>query len=391
MNLSDRLQELEHWDQKGLRRHLPQAQGQASNLLQFSSNDYLGLSRHPEVIEAAIVATRRYGCGATGSRLLSGNWEPHEALEAALASFKGTEKALLFNSGYSANLGILGGLVSPGDLVVGDKLNHASLIDAARNSGGEARFFRHGDWERAKELLEEHQKEHPEKARWLALDGVFSMDGYVVDLPRALEIAHDTQSSLLIDDAHSTGVLGETGRGTFEHFGLKPEAETHGLPGLIVMGTLSKALGSAGAFAATDSSTRELLLNRARPFVFSTALPPAVAAASLASLRVLEREPGRVRALTQKARAFRQALERHGAQVPQLDPTPIVPVALAHPERALSAAQRLRERAGIVAMAVRPPTVPPGTSRLRCTVTLDHSDEALEAAARAIATEVLHP
>ncbi len=387
----ERLAELERL---GLRRHLPEPVATpgarlaraGQELVQLSSNNYLDLASHPALIEASVQATRRHGCGATGSRLLSGNLELHGQLEAAVARFKGTQAALVFNNGYAANLGLLSCLAGPGDLWVCDKLNHASLIDGARASEAEARWYRHGDLARARALLLRHREEHPAQARWIATDGVFSMDGDVADLPALLELARETRAGLVLDDAHATGVLGPTGRGTFEHFGIQPDARALGIPGLVVMGTFGKALGSAGAYAATDCSTREWLLNRARPFIFSTALPPGVLAASLAALSLLETEPGLPAQLRSRATHFRNALRRQGLPI-NPGPTPIVPIAVGDARRAIQLSERLQAR-GVLALAVRPPTVPQGSSRLRCTVMATHTEAELENAARLIAQEL---
>jgi 8-amino-7-oxononanoate synthase len=389
IELNERLAELQG---RGLKRRLPdpvvspgpRVVCRGRELLNLCSNDYLGLSTHPEVIEASVEALRASGCGATGSRLLSGNLELHERLERELARFKGLPSALLFNTGFAANTGTIEALAESGDLIVSDKLNHASLIDGARASEAESRFFRHGDLARAEELLSAHRRESPAHRRWLAIDGVFSMDGDVVELPAVLALCQRTSTGLILDEAHATGVLGATGRGSFEHFGVDPARWASTLPGLVLMGTLGKALGNAGAFVATDAVTREWLVNRARPFIYSTALPPAVLGGALGALAVLEREPSRVRELARKSAHFRSALRAAGIRGIQDAPTPIVPVPVGDAVRAVEISARLEE-SGIRALAIRPPTVPPGTARIRCSVMATHEDRDLARAATEIA------
>ena len=373
------LEVLQKLDSNGLLRRLPpeveipgpRIARNGTSLVCLASNNYLGLASHPEVIEASCQATRRSGCSATGSRLLSGNLELHGELEARLAKFKGAESGLLLNSGYSANLAVLGALARPGDRIVSDKLNHASLHDGAKASGAECRIYRHGDLGRTRDLL----ASTPAGVRkFLVSDGVFSMDGDVAPLPELVQIARETGAVLILDEAHATGVLGHHGKGSFEHFGLPCDARALGLAALVVVGTFGKALGGFGAYALTDPETREILINRARPFVFSTALPPSVLGAALGALDVLEREPSRVEDLRNKSRFFREKLNQAGFQVP-LDPTPIIPIIVGEAERAVQFAKGLLEE-GVQVFAVRPPSVPPGTSRIRATLmaTHEHSD-----------------
>ena len=388
--LSEVLQELES---DGLLRRLPpevetpgpRIEREGRSLICLASNNYLGLSTHPHVIETSCSALRLSGCGSSGSRLLSGNLEVHSLLEQRLARFKGAESGLLFNSGYAANLSILGALARPGDRIVGDKLNHASLHDGAKASGAEYRVYRHGDLKRARELL----ADAPSGSRkFLVTDGVFSMDGDVAALPELIAIARETGTVLIVDEAHATGVLGPRGKGTFEHFGITCDAKLLGLPALVVMGTLGKALGGFGAYALTDRETRDVLINRARPFIFSTALPPAVAGAALGALDQIEREPELIARLRQNSDYFRNGLKARGFRVSS-DPTPIVPIRVGEADRAVEFSRLLLEE-GVIAFAVRPPSVAPGTSRIRATVMATHelsdlrqSLEAFEKAGRA--------
>lgn len=344
-------------------------------LVALNSNNYLGLASHPHVMRGSIEAIQAGGCSATGSRLLSGHLSLHEELERRLAAFKRVPAALLMNAGFAANLGVLGAIAGPGDLIVGDKLNHASLIDGARASGAEVRHAPHGSLSRMAALLE---KGANARRRFIVVDGVFSMDGDLADLPALCALAERYEATLVVDEAHATGVLGATGRGSFEHWGLDPGAS-------IQIGTLGKALGGFGAFVLGDPDLISWLVNRARPFVFSTALPPAVLGAALGALDVLEAEPTLVRSLADNAAYLREGLRRLGFEVPD-GATPIIPVRVGEAADALRLAEELLVE-GVLAQAVRPPTVPPGTARLRITVmathTREHLDRALEGFARA--------
>ena len=367
---------LDDLSRRSLRRCLPDALDASGPVawrdgrewVVMNSNDYLGLARHPRVLEAAADAVRDLGASSTGSRLLSGNLALHEALEHDLAAFKGCETATLFGSGFLANLGVLGALVRPGDMVVADRLNHASLIDGVRSTGVRARHVRHGDLA----MLDRHLADPCEGYRWIVVDGVFSMDGDLANLPALVALAERHDAVIVLDEAHATGVLGPTGRGSLEHHGL------HGQVGdrVIQVGTLGKALGSYGAFAVGPAWLREVLINRARPFIYSTALPPAVLAAAREALAVLVAEPDRVARLQAIARNFRSALNELGIPVPEGE-TPIIPVPVGDAARALEIAAMLRE-GGVLLQAVRPPTVPPGQSRLRLTVQAVHEEAHLE-------------
>jgi 8-amino-7-oxononanoate synthase len=377
-SLTETLTEL---DSQALRRRLPEAIERPGTtvergdrrLLNLSSNNYLGLATHPDVVMAAVDATMRSGCSATGSRLLAGNLTWHERLEARIAQFKGTEAALLFNSGYVANLGVLTALTGPGDLIVADKLNHASLIDGARASEAEVRHAPHQSMERMEALLDKPGV----KRRFVVTDGVFSMDGDIARLPELLSLCRRYEATLVLDEAHATGVLGATGRGTLEHYCL-------GVQGVIQVGTLSKALGGFGAFVAGSQAVIESLINLARPLVFSTALPPAVIGAALAAFDVLDFDPGLVERLRANAIYLREGLQRIGLQVPS-GITPIIPVVVGEPDVALKFAQHL-DTLGVLAQAVRPPSVPRGSARVRVTVMAPHTREQLDRAIAAFET-----
>ncbi len=376
---------LEDLSRRSLLRHLPDALEvpgplaivEGRELVVMNGNDYLALSRHPRVIEAALHAVQEVGCSSTGSRLLSGNLALHEALERELAAFKRCETVTLFGSGYLANLGVLGALVRRGDHLVGDRLNHASLIDGVRSTGAHARHVRHGDLEAMERLL----AAPCEGFRWIVVDGVFSMDGDVADLPALLELARRHDAMVILDEAHATGVLGATGRGSVEHHGLSGAP----LDRLIQVGTLGKALGGYGAFVAGPSWLRSVLINRARTLIYSTALPPSVLAAAREAIAVVLSEPDRVQRLQARASRLREGLRKLGVPVPA-GVTPIVPVPVGPSDRALELASRLRE-AGVLVQAIRPPTVPPGRARLRLTVRSDHDEALVDRVIRAFATE----
>lgn len=337
--------------------------------LVFHSNDYLGMTHEPAVIAAARDALR-WGTGSGGARLTSGASFELSDLEAELARFKGYEAALVFNTGYMTNLGVLYGLADKRDVIFSDSLNHASLIDGCRISRASVAVYPHSDMDALRRLL----RDTPcEGERFIITDGVFSMDGDVADLPALAELAHTYNARLLVDDAHATGVIGETGRGTAEYWHL---------PGVIDLqvGTLSKALGSEGGFLCASRPVVEWLRNRSRPFIFSTAIGPATAAAALSALRLLEADPahylGRLRRNTA---LLRDALTEAG--LPLLaGHTPILPLVMGDPGKTAAFAARCRAE-GLLLSAIRPPSVPEGTSRIRLTVTAAHSPDDIDRAA----------
>lgn len=344
-------------------------------VLLFASNDYLGLARHPDVVAAAVHATQVYGAGAGAARLVSGSLPPHQQLEEALAQFKGAESALTFGSGYLANIGAIPALIGRGGLILADRLCHASLVDGCRLSGADFRVYRHNDMEHLAELLGKRRKGRP---TLIVTDGVFSMDGDLAPLPALAALAESYDANLYIDDAHGTGVLGAQGRGTAEHYGLGSR-----LP--LQMGTLGKALGSSGAFIAGPEPSIRYLLQRCRSFMFATAPTPGSAAAALAALRIVEQEPDRRRRLWDNRERLFAGLRRLGFTLaPTM--TPIMPIVVGRAETAVRLAEQLLAD-DIFAPAVRPPTVPPDTSRIRVTVTAEHTaahiDQALAAFDRA--------
>jgi 8-amino-7-oxononanoate synthase len=338
------------------------------SLLLMCSNDYLGLSGHPALREAAAKAMKRYGFGSGASRLISGTSALHVELESRIAAFKGTESALLFNSGYAANTGIIPAIAGEGDVILSDSLNHASIIDGCRLSRANIVVYPHKDVDRLESAL---KKNRNAKRTLIVTDGVFSMDGDIAPLPELLLLAEKYGAILMVDDAHATGVVGKTGRGTAEHFGLAGRVH-------IQMGTLGKALGSFGAYAAGNRELIEYLINSARSFIYSTSLPPAVCAASLAAFDVVEREPELRETLWKNRDRFVHGLAALGV-VPGSSETPIVPVMLGESEKALKAADKLFEY-GLYATAVRPPSVPEGAARIRVTVTAAHSSDDIDTA-----------
>lgn len=342
--------------------------------LNFSSNDYLDLAREERVREAAHGALDRWGTGATASRLMTGHLELHEALEERLAAFLSTEAALVFGSGFLANLGVLTALTGPGDLILADKLNHASLVDGMRLSGARWMRYRHNDPAHLEQLL----IENPVKGRCLIVtDSVFSMDGDVAPLEEIARLARKHGALLMVDEAHAIGTQGEGGRGCCH--GLDPAL----WPDFLV-GTFSKSLASYGGFVACASPWRELLVNRARSFIYSTGLPPASVAAALEALAILEERPAMAEDLRSRARNFADRLGRVGLSILGGD-SQILALMVGDNERAVALSERLRA-SRLLATAIRPPTVPRGTARLRLSVTLAHSASDLDAAADLISS-----
>ena len=338
----------------------PEVEMDGRRVLLFSSNNYLDLATHPRVVEAAIDALRRYGVGAGASRLIAGTLRPHRELEEHLAAFKRVEAALVFSTGYQTNLGLIQTLAEDHPGIYADRLCHASLLDACRLSKSTFRVFRHGDVAHVAKLLRAHTSRPP----LIVTDGVFSMDGDLAPLPGLFALAQRNQGTLVVDDAHGTGVMGKEGRGTVEHFGLEDRPIVH-------MGTLSKAIGTFGGFVAGSHELIEYLVNRARAFIYTTALPPVMAAAATAALGVMEAEPERRAKLWRLRRRLDEGLHALGFDTLN-STTPIIPLLVGEPAAALRLAEHLA-RHGIYAPAIRPPTVPPGTSRIRLSVTAGHS------------------
>ena len=341
------------------------------DILNLSSNDYLGLARHPRVIEGARRALEQYGAGATASRLVVGTLPLHDELEQRLARLKQYPSALVFGSGYLTNAGAITTLVGRDDLVLADRLAHASLLDAMILSGARRLRFRHNDPDHVDEVL----KHNPARRRLIVTESVFSMDGDFAPLRELSDLAARYDAMMLVDEAHATGLFGPGGAGRISELGLADQMN-------VSMGTLSKALGTYGGFVACSTALRDLMIGRARSFIYTTALPPAAAGAALAALDLLEECPDLGRQVLDRARTFRERLVAGGLNTLN-SCSPIIPVLVGENEKALSFSRRLRE-AGLLAVAIRPPTVPPGTARLRFSVTLAHTPAALEHAADTI-------
>jgi glycine C-acetyltransferase/8-amino-7-oxononanoate synthase len=375
--MSDVAERLEELRASGLHRRLRLIEGaqgprvllDGKPVLLLCSNNYLGLADHPQVREAAAEAALGWGAGAGASRLISGNMAPHCRLEERLAAFKGYEAALLFGSGYLANIGAISALAARDTVVFSDRLNHASIVDGCRLARAETFVYRHGDVEHLAWGL----REAGGRGSLIVTDGVFSMDGDVAPLEDLARLARSHSCRLMVDEAHATGALGPGGRGSVAAAGLSEEVD-------LVVGTLGKALGSYGAYVCAGAELCEYLLNTARSFIFSTALPPSALAAAVAALEVLEAEPQRVRQLSENAAALRDGLVAEGLAAGS-GQSQIVPLEVGDAGRTMELCERLLER-GVFAQGIRPPTVPAGSSRLRFSVMATHEQADLREAAR---------
>jgi 8-amino-7-oxononanoate synthase len=340
------------------------------DVLLLCSNNYLGLADHPALATASIAAIEQYGTSSGASRLVSGTMELHERLESAVASFKRREAALLFNSGHAANTGIIPALVGRGDVVFSDRLNHASIIDGIMLSGARLVRYPHNDHLQLATLMDEYVKGHAKGCCLIVSDGVFSMDGDIAPLAELSRLKQRHGALLMIDDAHGCGVLGERGRGSAELLGVGNDVD-------IQMGTFGKALGSFGAYAAVSAEMRELLINRARSFIFSTSLPPSVLAASLAAVELVQTTEGDElrEQLRANSRFFRSGLAEAGFRIPD-GSTQIVPIVIGSAITTMQFSDALLAE-GFFAQGIRPPTVPAGTSRLRFTLMATHTQAEL--------------
>ena len=330
--------------------------------IMMASNNYLGLTHDLRVQQAAKYAVEQYGTGSGGARLTSGTFPLFNELELGIADFKHTEQALVFNTGYMANVGTITALMNKNSIIISDELNHASIIDGCRLSGARIERYNHKDIEHAEHILKNYKSSH----KMIITDGVFSMDGDIAPLDKLYELGKEYNALLMVDDAHSTGVLGN-GRGTAHHFGLTDVD--------VQLGTLSKALGSVGGYVAGRKELIEYLVNYSRSFIFSTALSPADIGAALEALTIVKNEPLVVEQLNENTAYMANKLQSMGIECD--DETPIFPIIVGDNERALSLAHELEAR-GIIITAIRPPTVPVGESRLRMTVTAAHSQEQLD-------------
>ena len=370
--------ELEALKRQGLYRRLRRVEGEQGptlivdgrEVLNFSSNNYLGLASHPALRKAAKEAIDRYGCGAVASRLISGNMTLHEELEEQIAKLKGTAAALVFNSGFQANVGIFSALVGEGDVIFSDALNHASIIDGCRLARARTVVYPHCDLER----LEGALRKSPATGRKLIVtETLFSMDGDEAPLAEMVELAERYGAVIMVDEAHATGVFGPNGAGIVAQLGLGERV-------LVQMGTLGKSLGGFGAYVAGSPALRELLINRCRSFIFTTSLPPPVLAAAMAAIDVLYSEPQRRLALWHNCRALRQGLRTLGFSLGQSEGQ-ILPLIIGDAEKCMAFSEGLLKK-GVFAQGIRPPTVPEGTSRLRITLMATHTHEHLHRALR---------
>lgn len=336
------------------------------DVLLFSSNNYLGLANHPVLKRAAAEAIERFGCGSGASRLISGSMAVHHELEARLAALKKTEAALVFPTGYHANVGVLSALMGPGDTILSDGLNHASIIDGCRLSRAEVRVYPHGDAQALTALLAACP---PSGQRLIVTDTVFSMDGDLAPLAELVELARRYDAWLMVDEAHATGVFGPHGGGLVEQAGLEERVDIH-------MGTLGKALGGIGAYVAGSRELIDWLVNRARSFVYTTGMPPAAAASALAALDLVEREPERRQRLWDNTRFLSDGLRGLGYRIGD-SRSQILPVIIGDARQTMALAEATLRR-GVFAHGIRPPTVPEGTSRIRVTPMATHTRAQLE-------------
>jgi glycine C-acetyltransferase len=369
--------EIDELKTKGLYRRLRVVESEQKSrcvidgreVITLSSNNYLGLNTHPRLKAAALEAVERFGAGSGAVRTIAGTMSLHEELEARLATFKHTEAVLTFQSGFTANTGVIPILAPEGATIVSDALNHASIIDGIRLTKAERTIFAHGDIDALRSTLREIRAADADRTILVITDGVFSMDGDIANLPGIVEAAEEADALVMVDDAHASGVLGRNGRGSVDHFDL--HGRVH-----VQVGTLSKAIGVLGGYVAGAQSLRTVLEHKARPFLFSTSHPPAVAAACLAAIDVLESEPELIERLWENTRHFKAGLARIGFDTGHSE-TPITPVIVGAGALAHRFSDRLFEE-GVFAMGIGFPTVPEATSRVRTIVTAEHTRQELD-------------
>ncbi len=347
------------------------------SLLNFCSNNYLSLASHPELITAAQAATQKYGASTTASHLIAGHTEIHQRLEETIAHFVGAEKAVLFSTGYMANLAVPTTFLGRHDLLVEDRLNHASIIDAAKMSDAKLRRYHHCNAAAAGKILAKTESENTAQRKMLVTDGVFSMDGDLAPLDALHQICKDHNAVLVVDDAHGFGLVGPSGRGSLSSFDLAPNGNT------MMLGTLSKAVGSFGAFVAGDAVYIDTLIQHARPFIYTTALPASVAAASLAAIGLFKSEAWRREKLNDNIQQFRKLANAAGITTTD-STTPIQPIIVGDSAAALEISAQLKEQ-GIMAIAIRPPTVPVDQARIRITLMTNHTADDIEQLVTALA------
>jgi 8-amino-7-oxononanoate synthase len=371
--IQDELQALKKQSLYRRLRRVENAQGpvlvlDGREVINLSSNNYLGLANHAALAAAAKEAIDRYGCGSGASRLISGNMALHEELEERLAEFKGSESALVFNSGFQANTGILSTLAGDGDVILSDALNHASIIDGCRLSRARTVVYAHGDLDQLEAAL---KLAVHSRRRLIVTESIFSMDGDEAPLGGIVELAERHGAMVMVDEAHGTGLFGANGAGVVAKLGLGERVQ-------VQMGTLGKALGGFGAYVAGSSALRELLINRCRSFIFTTSLPPAVMAMAIAAIDLVRREPERRETLWNNCRYLTENLRGLGLQA-GASASAILPLIIGDARTCMKFSERLLER-GVFAQGIRPPTVPPGTSRLRITVMATHTRAHLDRA-----------
>jgi glycine C-acetyltransferase len=370
-------EQIEAWRQAGSYQRLrvlespcePMSRFDGREVINLASNNYLGLADHPKLIEAQVEAAKKYGAGSGAVRTISGTMSIHMELERRIAAFKHTEACVVFQSGFAANAGTVSAILGPEDHIISDALNHASIIDGCRLSRAKIHVFPHKDTAKAAAILNDLEGKPGHKL--LITDGVFSMDGDIGPLPALVEIAERHGAIMMIDDAHSSGVLGRNGRGTVDHFGLHGKVD-------VQVGTLSKAIGVLGGYVCGSRDLIEFLYHLARPFLFSTSHPPAVAAACLAAFDILEREPERIEKLWENTRHFKSALKNAGFDTGESE-TPITPIMVGEAKTAHAYSKALFEN-GLLATGIGFPTVPEGRARIRTIVTATHTREMLDRA-----------
>lgn len=340
-------------------------------VIQLSSNNYLGLTTHPRLKKAALEAVETYGAGTGSVRTIAGTFSMHEEFEKKLAQFKHTEAALVFQSGFTANVGVLSSILTEKDVVISDALNHASIIDGIRLTKADRRIYKHSDMADLEKALIDTQNH---RVRLVVTDGVFSMDGDIAPLPEMVELCEKYNALIMVDDAHASGVLGSNGRGTVDHFGLNGRVH-------IQVGTLSKAIGVLGGYIASTQTVRDYLIHKARPFLFSTSHPPAVTAACDAAIDVLLEEPELIDRLWNNAKFFKKGLENLGFDTGKSE-TPITPVIIGEGDLCMKFSDELFEE-GVFAQGIAFPTVPKGSARVRTIVTANHTEEQLQQALNA--------
>jgi len=376
-------EQLESWRQAGTYQRLrelqsacdPVARFDGREVINLASNNYLGLADHPKLVEAAVAATKKYGAGSGAVRTISGTMSLHLELERRIAAFKNVEACVVFQSGFAANAGTVAAILTPEDHIISDELNHASIIDGCRLSKAKIHVFSHRDVAAAEAKL--RALEGVAGRKLLITDGVFSMDGDIGPLPQLVELADRYGAIKMVDDAHASGVLGRNGRGTIDHFGVHGRVD-------IQVGTLSKAVGVLGGYVCGTRDLIDFLYHRARPFLFSTSHPPAVAGACIAAFDILEQEPERMETLWANTRYFQQALRGQGFDTGQSE-TPITPVIVGEAKTAFEFSRRLFDE-GLLATGIGYPTVPEGRARIRTIVTSAHTREHLDRAIEILVT-----